>query len=265
MSGAPMADDLEARLEALRGAEEGDGALPALWTPEHVRLRLVDGFDVLRRERGARVGPVEPRAAWPSVLQDVIESFDAQTWAQKARDAEEWARRRGERPTSLEIWRSDQALSWAATYLADQPLAADALQLWAEAEAAGRIRTVPAEKIIAKILRDRKALAEKRVAPMRRHEAATCDAARRQLDAEVAAWSAKRLALAGDDAERRARIASNAQIRLHRGEEKLKPAAIPTSAGLPGKIIGRTALDLYRKQGEAAISAGLNRDGVSVW
>ena len=100
---------------------------------------------------------------------------------------------------------------------------------------------------------------------MRRHEAATCDAARRQLDAEVAAWSAKRLALAGDDLERRARIASNAQIRLYRGEEKLKPAVIPTSAGLPGKIIGRTALDLYRKQGEAAISAGLNRDGVSVW
>ena len=93
MSGAPMADDLEARLEALRGAELGEGALPALWTPEHVRLRLVDGFDVLRRERGARVGPVEPRAAWPSVLQDVIESFDAQTWAQKARDAEDWARR----------------------------------------------------------------------------------------------------------------------------------------------------------------------------
>ena len=257
MSGAPMADDLEARLEALRGVEMGDGALPALWTPEHVRLRLVEGFDVLRRERGARVGPVEPRAAWPSVLQDVIESFDAQTWAQKARDAEEWARRRGERPTSLEIWRSDQALSWAAAYLADQPLAADALQLWAYAEAFGLD--------VAPILRARKALAEKRVAPMRRHEAATCDAARRQLDAEVAAWSAKRLALAGDDAERRERIASNAQIRLHRGEEKLKPAAIPTSAGLPGKIIGRTALDLYRKQGEAAISAGLNRDGVSVW
>ncbi len=124
-----------------------------VWTPVLVQTRLVEGFDVLRRQP-ASIGPRGYAGYWPQML-DTLE-IDPQLAAAARVDIEafkELKARRLEiegikearadqqreaanrnalspRPTPIETSMAEEALGWPLRYLQDEPMQADALLLW---------------------------------------------------------------------------------------------------------------------------------------
>ena len=179
--------DLQSEVDAYATAE--DGAPPTRWTGAHVGKRLIDAFGVIHRSV-VIPGPKAPRAAWPQIvggwreLTDEDEQaaivererrfrarsktrrngrlkidwrsyVDRDTVRRLEADAADDAMRHGEAPMAIEIELADEAIAWPLRFLAESPLHADALQLWALSQALGfslagalRKRALKAEAMI---------------------------------------------------------------------------------------------------------------------
>lgn len=281
-------------------------ALPKRWTPEHVIERLVEGFDVLKRTP-ARLGPAGPSTAWPVMRidpdgddEDLVarakkNSLDlAELIAEKAeREAAIAARAESQKdeadkrppPTPHENSRAMEALGWCLTYLRDEPLLADALQLYC--------RCTAHHVSAAKALRDRRLEADIEVArhnarvvedrrdgmlqqeikartdavdPLVKRRQSDIDAAvaaqRREIIARAVSWANSRLV--GADAGKAENVKANARIRAERDNAAVAGERVRRQDVRPGKVFSRRMLDFYRKAGAQAISDALHRDGVDV-
>lgn len=259
MNNQAYGSDLSALVDAYSGLEPLDGdqdeAIPNAWTPAHVMARLVDAYDVLRRS-AIVVGPANARGFWPTIIHDVADQFDAQTWAQRDKDLAAESERRGARPTSLECSRMDHAIGWAARYLSDSPVFADAIGLWASSKALG----FSVEKVIA----TRRKMAAPIRDRMQEQENASKALAFRQAEANIIGWHRRKVAFV-TDRDQIAQWATKAHIRRAEAFAIAIPARISLSQAMPGKVMSRTSLDAYRKQAASIIAEGLNRDGVQVW
>ena len=248
-------DDLNARVDAYRGSD--DDGVPQSWTPEHVQQRLVRAFDVLKRTPG-RVGPSSNSNAWPAMIREFHELVDRQTREQMERDAAEVIRRKGERPSAIEIQLADEALSWCARYLADEPCLADALQRWAYATAR--------DLNMAKILRKRCILVDAIRARRQKDQDAQQERQRSEVIAESTRWANERLSDTVD-ADRWGRIRANAIIRIERELERLgikKRIKIRRQDVMPGKTFNDESLRNWRKKGAEMVAERLERDRIVV-
>ena len=121
------------------------------WTPEAVALRMVEAASVVARTP-MHIGPKGAQGFWPQVLvvaQDLVDEetqerlmrfphlvgdweahIDSKTRRRMSENkSAEWSR--PSQPEAAELSRAEEALRWPALYLADRPLLADALTLWA--------------------------------------------------------------------------------------------------------------------------------------
>lgn len=121
------------------------------WTPELVQARIVEAAKVITTIP-MRIGPKRDSGYWPQVLMVAQDLVDDETqervlanprfngdWMDfvdkltKRRISEniqhEWDRPAN--PAREALSRAEEALRWPAVYLADKPLLADALTLWA--------------------------------------------------------------------------------------------------------------------------------------
>lgn len=119
------------RLDAYRGCDADD--LPAIWTPEHVLIRMVDAYEVLSRTP-ARIYPQAFGNAWPTILLNEMERRDLE----RVQEKEDALQRQLARPSSHDLSRMQEALAWPMLHLGDFPLMADAVTLYAFAKATGR-------------------------------------------------------------------------------------------------------------------------------
>ncbi len=124
------------------------------WTPELVIMRLVEGFDVLNRTP-TKIGPKSPGGSWPHFVH-LVEEDDAfkalaaiapemadrlmqeeidDIIASKVEEHRNEADRQIKVPSPAETSRADEALGWCLTYLRDEPMQADAVQLYARCRA----------------------------------------------------------------------------------------------------------------------------------
>lgn len=138
--------DLLARADAF----DSQGRL-ILWTPEAVGMRMIEAASVIAT-MPMRIGPKRDAGYWPQVLmiaQDLIDDETQERVLANPRFNGEWVdfvdgptkRRLSENiqskwdrpspPARLAVSRAEEALHWPALYLADRPLLADALTLWA--------------------------------------------------------------------------------------------------------------------------------------
>lgn len=249
--------DLQERVDAYYLAEnEEDGvSIPSFWTPEWVLKRLVDAYDVLSRTRMV-IWPKEPGNWMPTPVRDYADTNDVQAYVGRQEELAHAAHRASTTPRAEELSQADQAIHWCAHYLKSFPLEADAVGLWSRCEATG--------DSVANVLRIRKERAVKMAASAQAIEDRDQNRARAQAAAAVAAWANTKIAMT-DDPDKIARIKSNAHIRLGRALEKAPRFIVTPSSCLPGKVIGRKALDQSRKSGAKIIADGLNKDGVVVW
>lgn len=202
---------------------------------------MVDAFETLRRIPGA-VGPKQPGSGWPAIVREMGEEYSFRS-----------ADREFQRALSkAQISRMEEVLAWPAQFLADEPLAADALNLWAMCKAWGRsIDGVLQGR--AKQAADIARVVEREINQRRGIE-------RIQTAGEVAAWANMRLVAA--DGERVERIRANAVIRLERelAKKGLMHAAVivkPAECS-PDKVISRTSLDRWRFVGAKGIAEALS-------
>lgn len=121
------------------------------WTPECVGLRMAEAASVFSRTP-MRIGPSGASGFWPETYLIARDLIDEQTqervlmyarfdgdWSKFIDDAtkrrlSENVQREWERPSPPQreqYSRAEEALRWPALYLADRPLLADALTLWA--------------------------------------------------------------------------------------------------------------------------------------
>jgi hypothetical protein len=167
--------------------EASYGPTPSVWTAEHVGRRLIAAMRVVRGTP-MRIGPAQMATAWPIIVQDfselidwdrlneaiergnwrTVESINAaareEIAAQKGRDEAE-APLRKKPPTALESSMAEEALGWCAWALADQPLQANSLNLWAWCRSSG---TRSGSGLISKVLMDRRIEADRMIAERRR-------------------------------------------------------------------------------------------------
>lgn len=210
------------------------------WKPKAVMTCMVDAFETLRRIPGA-VGPKQPGSGWPAIVREM---------------GEEYSFRSGDREfqralSKAQISRMEEVLAWPAQFLADQPLAADALNLWAMCKAWGRS--------IDGVLQGRAKQAADVARIVEREINERRGAQRKAAAGEVANWANMKLATA--EGERVERIRANALIRLERELEKkgLVHAAVivkPAECS-PDKVISRTSLDRRRFVGARVIAENL--------
>lgn len=220
------------------------------WTPAHVRTRMVEAFDVLRRMSG-RIGPKAYGSNWPAILRDIADMNDVQAYEQAQKDGQKVRHR----PTLEEISRMDEALHWPWDFL-DSPRERDAINLWAMATAW--------DLNLAGIMRARAKAAADLARIRERDENARRSAARAQEAARAAAWGNRRLALCDGSPGARERILANATIRLGREVEKLRPVLIKPSTVVPDKVLSRTSMDRHAYRAAKAVAEGLEAKGVSV-
>ena len=180
--------DLQSEIDAV-----GPDEIPSRWTAAWVQIRLVHALDVIHRST-TKPGPRAAHTAWPAMVggwQDLLDEKEQEAIVAREKrfrarskrrgrlvidwrsyvdrdlvsaleaDAAEEAVRRGSEPMALEIELADEAALWPARYLADAPMEADALQLWAACQALGwqitralQRRRAKADAMIAKRRRD---------------------------------------------------------------------------------------------------------------
>lgn len=212
------------------------------WKPKAVMTCMVDAFETLRRIPGA-VGPKQPGSGWPAIVREMGEEHSFRS------DGREYQRAL----TKAQISRMEEVLAWPAQFLADEPLAADALNLWAMCKAWGRS--------IDGVLQGRAKEAAEIARVVEREINERRGAQRKMAAGEVAAWA--NLKLAGADGERVERIRANAVIRLERelANKGLTQATVivkPVECS-PDKVISRTSLDRWRFVGASVIVHSLER------
>jgi hypothetical protein len=203
---------------------------------------MVDAFETLRRIPGA-VGPKQPGSGWPAIVREMGEEYSFRS------DGREYQRAL----TKAQISRMEEVLGWPARFLADQPLAADALNLWAMCKAWGRS--------IDGVLQGRAREAAEIARVVEREVNERRGVQRKAAAGEVAAWANMKLATA--DGERVERIRANAVIRLERelASKGLMQATVivkPAECS-PDKVISRTSLDRWRFVGARVIAESLTR------
>ncbi|WP_454813795.1 DUF6362 family protein [Labrys neptuniae] len=212
------------------------------WTPELVMERMVEAFETLRRVP-ASVGPKAFGNGWPAVIHDLADMIHWEPGKEPRRLP----------PSLAQITRMEEALAWPSQFLADQPLAADALNLWAMCKAWGRS--------IDGVLQGRAKEAAEIARVVEREINQRRGIERQQTAGDVAAWA--NLKLAAADGERVERIRANAVIRLERELAKkglvhavviVKPAECS-----PDKVISRTSLDRWRFVGARQVADKLGR------
>ena len=275
-------NDLDAYIKAHR--HDLESVVPSIWTPEWVMARLIASMEVVHKTAG-RIGPAKVGTAWPSILRewaDLVDDVtkerliyrssrmrgrpinwesevDPQTKRLLQDDAEETQRQRGNRPTSLEIELSDEAMGWCARYLGDTVMAGNALQTWAWCQARGAS--------VAAVLRLRGLKADAMVTRRQAGEDELRKSRRQEIAARAAAWANARIPTARDDAHIK-HIRANAHIRFERecaarvddvGSVKIKRRDV-----MPGRVFAARVMDEHRKLGAAIIAEGLQRDKVTV-
>lgn len=266
-------------VEADEPDEAASGAayvVPAAWTPEHVGVRMIHACKVIE----STVGVPRPRAehtAWPEVIggwrgllsleeQDYVIDLERQKRARRKvrgpldprkidwrfyvppdlvsaieSDAAEAAARRPDRVTDVEIAFADEAIHWPMRFLADEPLWADALMVWAWTKAAKRS--------LEKLLRAR----NKRVEALIERRFADLDAPRRAIAAEALAWGKRQTATPDIVARIQRRCVDNLRAA---GLEALTPR--PTAADVaPGQCYTRKAVDTFRAKAMSRIARAL--------
>lgn len=129
-------DNLASLVAAYQGA--GEDGIPTAWTPAHVATRMIEAMDIATKTAG-RIGPSTSSGFWPSVFYDFADYVGREDGGSYLKDRRAAIERQADREfSSLQIARADEALNWASRYLADAPVLADALQLWALCKARRR-------------------------------------------------------------------------------------------------------------------------------
>ncbi len=290
-----------------------------IWTSQRVFVRMVEMFDVLRRTP-MRIGPKAYGSIWPTmadvleVERDLIERAHVDYQAARILQARrrelegiaearlkqqrEQADRLANRPVpaARETSMAEEAMWWPVRYLADRPLLADALNLWAFCSAydfsmAGalrdRIETAQTlirlqdsydaegrrdeqrredrqDETIAAALRTRVVAVTPIVERRQSDEAYAKAALRAEIVAKAIAWANERLGTARDVSHAEA-IKANAKIKVQREVKAAAAAArVRPEDVLPGRVFTRRCLDVSRKEAAAAIAAALSRDNVEV-
>jgi hypothetical protein len=237
------------------------GRPPRSFTPAYVQARLVEAFQVIRKTAGS-VGPKGYGNNWPEIFREFADYVGADDEQYRADRRAAILARADREVTSLELSRADEAMAWAARYLQDEPLACDALQLWAmckaqhwQIEKVLRARAKRADRLLARLKAD---LPD--VVTIYRDDAN--DAA-----AKIAAWC--NTALEGEkDKRKRARIRAAARIRMRREVKATGAVERETRARrgdvMPGRVFSATRLEHHRKVGAALLAERLNAAGVRV-
>jgi hypothetical protein len=240
------ADDELSRDLSRRDEPEGPYEVPPLWNAGHVAHRLIHAFDVLMATTG-RIAPSAYGGGWPTALREFSDLIDEQAM-KAARDAFAENLRR---PTAEEISMSDEALAWPMTYASHEPMACDAVLLWAMCKAGGfSIAGVLRERNVkAKAMAARMATAE-----LQRAKAPLLDEARallaRAQDLKARGESDPEIGRQGQEIKD--------QIQAIRA-----PLILPWQA-LPEKILSRTSLDRYLPAGLSYLAEQLHRAHVPV-
>jgi hypothetical protein len=174
------------------------------------------------------------------------------------------------RPTAEEVSMSDEALAWPLKYAAHEPMACDAVLLWAMCKAGGFS--------IARMLRERtikaKAMAERMAAGEWERLKQDYSRARKQIIVEGGKWrdtEARDLKLhAMGEAEKAQAWADLTAQMMARIDDELaalkppmKPTVLPWQA-MPEKILSRSSLDRYLPAGLAYLAEQLHRAHVPV-
>jgi hypothetical protein len=87
------------------------------WTPDRVKERLVEAFEIERRIPGGRVGPAVIRSSWPTNTRDSFSDRVHQGKTVREEVWRAWARAGGATPQ--EVTRMEQALAWPGSILAN--------------------------------------------------------------------------------------------------------------------------------------------------
>jgi hypothetical protein len=229
-----------------------------------VAHRLIHAFDVLLTMAG-RVGPKEYGTAWPVALKEFSDLVEDEI--KSARDAYAAGIRR---PTAEEISMSDEALAWPLKYAAHEPMACDAVLLWAMCKAGGFS--------IARIVKERtvkaKAMAERMAAAEWERTGKPIEQARKRAIVEAGRWRDEQaeqlqLNIMGEDDKAQAWADLTAQMRTRIDQEleglkiPMKPTVLPWQA-MPEKILSRSSLDRYLPAGLSYLAEQLHRAHVPV-
>jgi len=221
---------------------------PVFWTPEYVQKRIVDAFQTLARLPDAVQGG---GSAWPAVLREWADIDDAETFANARREFFLATSREPPGPEAVSLM--EEALRWPSTYLADAPLQADGLMLFAIAKTD--------DDNMRFFLARRKAVVNERIAAIRRSRAGLRRAVAKRLTVEA---NLEMEATSSAAARAAIRQAVAARFQSECAALKCLDTPIRPMDVLPGKVLSRSNLDKQRKRAAARIAAGLDRDGVDV-
>jgi len=217
---------------------------PDHWTGEWVCERLIQGYETLRKI-GGRIGP----------------KAYGTCWAEYALEYKEVKITRG-RAGYMEVELMEEALCWPATYMQDQPVMADAVQLWTWAKAWGLdIETLVSERRKAAMIE-----AEKMASSENQIRAA----ARAKAKADVGAWAIKEFRrlrdgwAASEYADKFSALQNRARIRLEREISGI-PDVIPKPIhAAKNRVITPRALLNFRIAGFEFLAKRLHRDEIPV-
>ena len=255
-----FADDIRSRIEAV-----GEDETPTQWTPEHVGKRLTEAFDVLSRY-SVRVGPKKYGNGWPAMIHEFSDMVDAQARALADKERQQAIT---SRPTSDEVSRMDEALRWSMNYLADLPMPADALMLWAYAKALHRDmdgmlhqRKKRAMALASGMMK--RANADPHHGDCRSLADQWRAALRRQLAREVMDALNAKLAEIPKDEHEAAIKSAHEDMKARCKTANCLPYRFRPRDAMPNRVMTRTWLDHNRKIAAAAIAKGLRRAAVPV-
>ena len=249
-----MDNEINSRLAAYRGVDPDEA--PRFWTPEIVGLRLVEAYHVLSR-LPSNWRPKKVGNAWPEMQKEWEDLLSPEAWENAMKEREANYNRKLV-PTSDEISRADESLSWAMDHLSGLPLHSDALQLWAMGRAYGLN--------LSRILADRRKYAEALAAKMTDQENAKRLAIREALAKDVCKWGNRRIRDAKGDPEKIKAIRANAGIRFERAVKDagaLDTIVRPDQA-VPGRVRVSKTMERYRKAACAFICDELQKAGAKV-
>ena len=205
---------------------------------------MVEAYECLARYPDG-MSPSILMNSWP---QELLEYADLDVRPKKAK------------LSPREVSLMTEALEWPVLHLSDNPIASDALSLWAFCKA-NNIK-------IAHILKKRNRDARERVVHLQKladkNEAMIQK--RREIASQVSAWANARIFQSDGSIEQVSRIKENAKIRFEREiiAANCQPVKITLQDAMPDKVLSRTSLDRFRKDAAEKLSDCLNKKGVGV-
>jgi hypothetical protein len=216
-----------------------------------------------------RIAPSSYGGSWPTALREFSDLIDEQSM-NAAREAFAENLRR---PTAEEISMSDEALAWPLKYAAHEPMACDAVLLWAMCKAGGFsiARMLRERTLKAKTMAERMAAAEwEKMLPAVRE----IERKRKQVIVDAGRWrdeQAKELQLnamgEADKAQAWEELSALMRHRIADGLSQhpipMKPVVLPWQA-MPEKILSRSSLDRYLPAGLAFLAGQLHEGRVPI-